>query len=376
MNDQIFLLDDNNLSELRESSFANEVQFQELLQKHPNLLAGSQINPDNPRKWILISREAGIPNEDNGGNIWSVDHLFVDQDGIPTLVEVKRSTDTRLRREVVGQMLDYAANCVNYWTVSEIAELFEKNCEMQDINPDAVLSEFIENSSKQDEFWQRVDTNLRAGKIRLLFVTDQIPRELKRIIEFLNEQMAPAEVLGLELKQFSNGNLKTLVPRILGHTFASDNKKSMRRSKQWDEVTFFKELERRNGNEAAKAIQKIIETIKPNVSRIWFGQGVRSGSLIPVIDSRDHMNSLFAVYTYGKIELFFQYLKDKPPFNDLAKRKDLMRRLNDIDGVNVTANKIDKRPSIDIKLFSKNEKRDAFVAIIAWMIKEIKKIQE
>jgi len=31
-----------------------------------------------------------------GGN-----YLFVDQDGIPTLVEVRRQSDTRLRREVV-----------------------------------------------------------------------------------------------------------------------------------------------------------------------------------------------------------------------------------------------------------------------------------
>ena len=29
---------------------------------------------------------------------------------IPTLVEVKRGTETRNRREVVGQILDYAAN--------------------------------------------------------------------------------------------------------------------------------------------------------------------------------------------------------------------------------------------------------------------------
>jgi hypothetical protein len=34
---------------------------------------------------------------------------------VPTLVEVKRSDDTRIRREVVGQMLDYAANGVVYW---------------------------------------------------------------------------------------------------------------------------------------------------------------------------------------------------------------------------------------------------------------------
>jgi hypothetical protein len=34
----------------------------------------------------------------------------VDEAGVPTLVEVKRSSDTRARREVVARMLDYAAN--------------------------------------------------------------------------------------------------------------------------------------------------------------------------------------------------------------------------------------------------------------------------
>ena len=38
----------------------------------------------------------------------------------------------------------------------------------------------------------------------MVFVADQIPNEVKRIIEFLNEQMDPAEVLGLEIKQYVN----------------------------------------------------------------------------------------------------------------------------------------------------------------------------
>jgi len=54
----------------------------------------------------------GVPSIDGGGDRWSADHLFLDQDAIPTFVEVKRSTDTRIRREVVGQMLDYAANAI------------------------------------------------------------------------------------------------------------------------------------------------------------------------------------------------------------------------------------------------------------------------
>ena len=74
-----------------------------------------RMRPSEPRRWLLIAREAGIPDAEGGQARWSLDHLFIDQDAIPTLVEVKRSSDTRLRREVVGQMLDYATNVVAHW---------------------------------------------------------------------------------------------------------------------------------------------------------------------------------------------------------------------------------------------------------------------
>lgn len=99
----VFVLqNDNKLVEMNEQLYDSEDLLQGLLENYPSLLAGNQIDPDSPRKWLLISREAGIPDKENGGGRWSVDHLFIDQDGIPTLVEVKRSTDTRIRREVVG----------------------------------------------------------------------------------------------------------------------------------------------------------------------------------------------------------------------------------------------------------------------------------
>jgi hypothetical protein len=51
-----------------------------------------------------------------------------------------------------------------------------------------------------DAYWARVGANLASGRLRLIFVADEIPAELKRIIEFLNEQMRPTEVLGVEVK--------------------------------------------------------------------------------------------------------------------------------------------------------------------------------
>jgi len=81
----------------------------------------------NPSRWLLMAREVGVPGEEGGSNQWSLDHLLLDQDAIPTLIEVKRANNTRTPggREVVGQMLDYAANAVVYWPVETIRARFE-----------------------------------------------------------------------------------------------------------------------------------------------------------------------------------------------------------------------------------------------------------
>src|SRR5215470_6528724 len=82
------------------------------------------------------------------------------------------------------------------------------------------------HSSGFDDFWLRVKTNLQAGRVRMVFVADVIPAELRRIVEFLNGQMDPAEVLAVEIKQFvGQGNLKTLVPRVIGQTAEAATKK-------------------------------------------------------------------------------------------------------------------------------------------------------
>ena len=119
---------DGKLVEMRQTEYNSENVLQELLARYPNLLAGNLIDDSNPRKWLLIQREYGIPDKDEASDRWALDHLFLDQDGVPTLVEVKRSSDTRLRRQVVGQMLDYAANALHYWDATRIQACYEERC--------------------------------------------------------------------------------------------------------------------------------------------------------------------------------------------------------------------------------------------------------
>src|SRR5215510_8587676 len=141
--------DDGHLVEMTERAYDSEDLLQGLLATYPNLLAGDQMDRAAPRRWLLITREMAVPSEEDGAGRWSVDHLFLDQDAIPTLVEVKRSSDTRIRREVVGQLLDYAANAVAYWPVERIRAQFEMNCQAQGLDPEEILGEFLRDETDQ-----------------------------------------------------------------------------------------------------------------------------------------------------------------------------------------------------------------------------------
>jgi hypothetical protein len=48
-------------------------------------LVGDQIDSGSPRRFVLVSREQSIADQAGGAGRWSVDHLFLDQDGVPTL---------------------------------------------------------------------------------------------------------------------------------------------------------------------------------------------------------------------------------------------------------------------------------------------------
>jgi hypothetical protein len=256
-----------NLVELAERPYDSERYLQDLLARYPSLLAGDQIDTIEPRRWILVAREMGLPSDEDGSNRWSVDHLFVDQDGVPTIVEVKRSTDTRIRREVIGQMLDYAANGVRYWPVGTLRARFEARCAalVPPQDPTEALAHALgiregENEDIIAAFWSMVKTNLQAGRIRMVFVADEIPVELARVVEFLNAEMDPAEVLAVEVKQFANDALRTLVPRVIGQTAEAQIKKGGGRThREWDEASFFSDLEQRRGKRDASLARGIYD---------------------------------------------------------------------------------------------------------------------
>lgn len=366
MSGGVFLIqDDGQLVEMSEEPYGSEEKLQELLARYPNLLVGGQIDPAAPRRWLLVSREVGVPGEEYGGGRWAIDHLFLDQDAIPTLVEVKRSTDSRIRRQVVGQMLDYAANAMAYWQVDALRRAFNENCEGKGLDPNQKVTEFVGGDQADPEgFWQRVRDNLRSGKVRMIFVADEIPSELQRIVEFLNRQMDPAEVLAVEIKQYAGENLRTLVPRVIGQPPPPPP------PLKWDEATLIGDIAARHGQTAANVAKKLVDWGKSNSLRLQWGKAARVGSCYLTLDHQGNSNHCFAVWTWGQVGIPFKYMR--APFDDEAKRLELLGRLNTIPSIDLPADSVARLPRFPLSALSDAESLERFQNIFDWVIDQIR----
>jgi hypothetical protein len=324
---------------------------------------------------MLVRREAGVADADAAHDRWSMDHIFFDDEAVPTIVEVKRSTDTRIRREVVGQMLDYAANAVVYLPPDRLRGWFEDRCASEDRDPVEVMAEAFGRDVNADEFWARAATNLQAGKIRMLFVADTIPAELRRIVEFLNEQMAPADVLAIEVVQYVGEGIRTLVPKTYGRTERSETTKSVasaRPKREWDLPSFREALLARGKPNEVKAFDAIVKWAEHHGLRFAFGKGANTGSLFFMRnpDRTGPPRYTFSVWTNGGIGLELGYLKNEPAFAERESRLELIRRLNTIPGVAVDEAKADTWPGVKLQTVGAAGPQ-LFTAVYDWVLSEL-----
>lgn len=323
---------------------------------------------------MLLGRELAVPCEDGGPARWAVDHLFVDQDAIPTIVEVKRQENTELRRQVIGQVLEYAANASSYWRVEELRKKFEET------NGDAenTLSERLGYAGDADEFWQALKTNLQAGRVRLLIVADYIPPELRLIVEFLNQQMDPAEVLALELRQFEGAGMKTIVPLVYGQTQEAQNKKRPGApAREWTEEEVFSRIRQNLGDDFYKVATEIVSWFKAEGAEISTGKGATYGSIRAGVNAAGNKFNAFILWDGGNIEVAFdRMMRHSSAFKDMGKREELRAKLNEIEGLKLSASVIDKFPSVPLKLLLSGVNRERFFDAARWFLKEIAVVHE
>lgn len=345
---------------VQSAAYGAESELQRLLAESPSLVSVNEVR-EGAGTLVVAVREFPL-------DVGMIDLVGFTAEGDIAVVECKLASNDEIKRKVIGQVLQYGANL---WEMS-YEELDQKVQLRTQRNLADLVREAVPDVDWDEEvFRANVESNLQAGNFILMIVVDEIREELSRIVRFVNEAGKPGfSFAALEMRRFQHNQTEMLVPHVFGAVARSP--KESRPKNKWNEEMFMKEL----GSKIPEAVSTATAILRwaqrhPKLTRVYWGEGIQTGSFVPVLRHHDQDNQLFAVYTYGAVEIYFQWYQHKAPFDSEEKRKELLERLNQIGGVNIPPTAITKRPNIKLSQISDPMALEQFTSVFDWVIGEI-----
>jgi len=191
--------------------------LQHLLERHPELLPIEDIEPAFA-PLVPLGREIGTA-------AGAIDNLFVNPDGYLTLVETKLWRNPEARREVVGQIIDYAKD-VSQWDFEDLDAQVRAYARQQS-RGEAGLLEIVRDAGlgvelDEAQFIDRVTRNLQRGRLLLIVAGDGIRGSVEAMADYLQQTpqlhftLALVELLTYELDA-DEGSL-LVVPQVVART--------------------------------------------------------------------------------------------------------------------------------------------------------------
>lgn len=382
MSDYILVQDANGKwQRAAEQDLPDEITLQQLIRDNPEILPLDDLGDEVP-PLLVVGRETALANG-------YVDVIGVDQNGLVTIIECKLDRNPEVKRKVIGQVLGYAAFL---WGMSY--EQFESDvarkyfdserchrCDLQEVALDDAVEKFRNEQSlggewEKEYFRGQLEANLQNGRFRLIIVVDKVNDELRRTVEYLNACTEPNfDILCAELRYFATKHTRLLVPALIGKPSASKTSSWGRTSQyNWTPEQFFPALCKRAGKEVEPLARRLLSWCedKKHCDVVYWGTGTRSGSFNALIRWDDwHVANIFGVWTTGRVEIGFAYLKPYAPFDHEETRRELLARLNQI-GLSLPEDSFNRRPSFSLEALADNARYQQFVEVMEWVASELR----
>lgn len=366
--------DDGQMRQVTPGRYVQETDLQALLAGRPEILANAIDADQQELSMLLVAQELPIAfSDDEVSTTWSLDHLFIDNHGIPTLVEVKRSSDPRIRREVLGQLLEYAASFATDWPVERLREKLATD-NRRSVGSDGVtVEEFVEAAEVFDgleDFWSAVGDNLDAGRLRLMFVGDRLPSRLVRVIEYLNQQMSSTIVIGVEVTPYRVGGddnphdaLVVTTKGVLAETLVAKQSGERRTRDEFDRV-----LADRQGDDVLRAFTEFSEKLEH--LGYWTSIGREKGNPQLYFNftppDGEPLWPLSIKPKTDKLALQLKRLQRHAAFASEDVRADYVERMGAAAGHPISEPNLVGFPGVPVSSLLSPEKLDALVEAMRW----------
>jgi hypothetical protein len=187
----------------------SEYRIQEIIEKCPDIIPYSEINPELG-KFIHLCREFQT-------EVGPIDNLLLSENGEISIVETKLYQNPEARRKVVGQIFDYASvmKGTSYTDFENSIKRTRKTNEtLYDIYCKTFGQDWLE-----DEFIDAVSANLKKGEFVLVILGDGIRSEVEEIAQYIDNFPGNLSTLGLvELRLYQSDKDLICMPLVVTKT--------------------------------------------------------------------------------------------------------------------------------------------------------------
>ncbi len=316
---------------------------------------------------LVISEEFG-QWEDSSRRI---DLLGLDKNANLVVFELKRTEDGGYMEL---QAIRYAS-MVSTMTFEQVADAYQDYLNkrgFEDTDPRQAILDFLGWTEPIEEEF--------AQDVLIVLVSSNFSKELTTAVLWLNSRNLDIRCVRLQPYKYLDKLLLDIqqvipLPETSEYQIRVKQKEQSQRdsvSKRWNETTFFEKMKKSQGDELADISKELLEWGRTWSSYIWWGKGDISGSFIPMIDLSDKWYSIFRIDTKGYIQIEFHVLSNRERFKDEQLRLQLMERLNSIEGVDLSSDKIDKKPKIEMQLLTEPQNMKLFKEAVQWAVNIIK----
>lgn len=258
--------------------YADEKQLQEFLRDHADLIPVEEFELGTPQLLCIGWEVHGASGYE--------DLLYVDETGLLTIVETKLKKNPEARREVVAQILEYAADTWT-WTADDIEQRAQrffarKECteEYRGLTFEEALRRFLEKTASDPQepfsyadFLDRVEQNLSNGHIRLVIAIDKPLDTLRKLVEYINLFSEHFEMYLFQLRLFKDvaRDQNIFVPALFGRVAKPET--ARRSGELWNKEAFLRRA-RVHYREEEPVLNQLIEFSEGEEAIRW-GKGVK-----------------------------------------------------------------------------------------------------
>lgn len=278
----LFIKQQNNLTQIGETTYDKEDQMQQYIYENPQILPVEELTGN--KKLLVLIRELST-------NYGRLDWLGIDEAGNVYIIETKllRNPD---RRNIIAQLLDYG---VALWTEYKDPQDLINYLTSKNINiKQSILDTFQTSEELADIIIENFKQNIKQWVYQFVAVTDAIEKRILEQIHFINQSSRFSFYL-VDLRYYRHENAEFIIPKWYGGEIIKQTSSWVSTSKSWNEIDFLDTVETNLWYEARHTIQNIIYSFQQHGYIVEYRQGKT-----PTVRIYEDRKDNFLVNIYSK----------------------------------------------------------------------------